>query len=84
MEIADVVMKLVGRIDPIGETHVDGDRLYNLKVLVIVVDELLDRIYRVAEDKDCAEYSRKEAGKYAYDFLRRVIEENNPDRASYI
>ncbi len=76
MEIADVVMKLVGNIEPIGETHVDEKRLENLKALTSLVDGLLHDICIVAQKKDCAEYSKSKAGKFADAFIKYIIEEH--------
>jgi len=73
MEIEDVVRKLVGPIEPIGETNTDNERFENLKVMTDVVDSLLSDIDRVAmNNKDRVEYSRKRAGQYASDFFDRI------------
>lgn len=47
MEIAEVVIKLVGKIEPVEEVHIYDIRLDNLKNLTAVVDELLEKIYAV-------------------------------------
>lgn len=48
MKMVDVVMKLNGPIDPIGDSGVDRDRLANLNALCELTGELLDRIASVA------------------------------------
>ncbi len=78
MEIVDVIKKLVGDIEPIGETHTDSKRLDNLKVMTALVDELLENIYTVAKDKDCHEYSRKQSGSFAHRFLEHITKEYSP------
>ncbi len=78
MEIIDVVKKLVGDIEPIGETHTDSKRLDNLKVMTALVDELLGNIYYVSKEKDCIEHSRKQAGNHAYKFLEYITKEYSP------
>lgn len=72
MEIIDIVKKLIGEIEPIGESHEDEKRFENLKVMTKLVDDLLTDIDRVSCDKDRYEASRKKAGKYASDFLDRI------------
>ncbi len=72
MEIIDVVKKLVGKIDPIGETRIDNERLENLKILTALVEGLIEDIYAVSKNKNCPEYSRQEAGMYAACFLEHV------------
>jgi len=51
--VIEVIEKLVGDINPAGATHIDEKRFENLQVMCLVVDELLDRIEKVAiENKD--------------------------------
>ena len=73
MEIKDVVDKLVGKIDPVGETNTDEKRLENLKTMCALVDSLVTDIWYVAQNKDRCEYSIKQAGIYAEKFLRRTL-----------
>lgn len=75
MEIVDVVRKLTGAIEPVGETHTDGQRLDNLKVMTALVDELLDDISGVSRHMDSGEYSRQQAARHAVSFLKHVTEE---------
>jgi len=73
MEIYDVVKKLVGEIEPVGETYTDNARFENLKVMTDLVEKLLTDIADVATyEKDRHEYSRKRAGEFADKFLRSV------------
>ena len=66
----DIVMKLIGPIEPIGDSSVDPKRLENLKELCKLTELLVARIDRVScENRDREEWSMKEAGKYADDFL---------------
>lgn len=48
MEIIDVVMKLTGPVDPIGETNTDAKRLENLKQLTSLTEELVCKIDKIA------------------------------------
>ena len=76
MEIYDVVTKLVGGIDPVGETHTDNDRFENLKVMCDLVEKLLTDIDGVIPNKRRYEFSMKRAGEYADEFYTRIgIEE---------
>ena len=72
MDIHEIVKKLVGRIDPVGETNEDDQRFVNLKVLTALVDKLLADIDNVAMEKDRHEYSRSRAGKFASEFFDHV------------
>lgn len=65
MEIADVVRKLVGAIEPVGETHTDSERLDNLKFMTALVDELLADLNDISGYRVCHEYSKKKAGEFA-------------------
>lgn len=69
MDIYEVVIKLVGKIDPVGETNEDNRRFENLKVMADLVEKLSEDIYPVARGKDRLEYSISRAGKFASDFL---------------
>jgi hypothetical protein len=69
MTVYDVVKKLVGPIDPIGETNTDNTRFENLKALTMLVDRLVSDIDQVSTEKDRNEYSVQRAGQFAEDFL---------------
>jgi len=72
MEIYDVVKKLVGEIEPVGETYTDNARFENLKVMTELVDSLVKDIDYVGMEKDRHEYSRKRAGEFANKFLTQL------------
>ena len=65
----DIVMKLIGPVDPIGETNADQNRLANLKALCELVDRLVYTIDAVVPNKTRPEASMKQAGEYADKFL---------------
>jgi hypothetical protein len=66
MELKDVVMKLIGNIEPVGSTDIDEKRFENLVQLCDLTEELIFEIEKVATDnKDRPEYSMKKAGEYA-------------------
>jgi len=74
MKNYDVVTKLIGSINPIGESNTDSKRFENLKEMTELVQELLSDISRVASYKNQYEHSVKKAGEYAYKFLKEVKE----------
>lgn len=65
MDIYEVVTKLVGPIDPVGETNTDDARYKNLEVMTELVNRLLTDIDYVAANKDRPEFSMSRAGKHA-------------------
>jgi hypothetical protein len=75
-EAYKVITKLIGPINPVGETHTDTSRFENLKVMTEVVDQLLTDIDRVASYHDRIEYSMKLAGQHACKFLDKIGIEN--------
>lgn len=73
MELYDVVMKLIGEIEPVGETHEDNHRFENLKNLTELVDRLLGDIQDVADTNvGRVEFSLSRAGKMCENFLHNV------------
>jgi len=66
----DVIMKLIGPINPVGETNIDNERFENLKAMTELVDQLLDDIDQVSHNnKKRQEASMKKAGKFADNWL---------------
>ena len=72
MEVYDVVKKLIGEIEPIGDSSVDEKRFENLKAMTELVDKLLTDIDGVASYKYRHEYSLKRAGVFANNFLDKI------------
>lgn len=70
----DVVKKLIGRIDSVGESHTDSKRFENLKETCQLVDELITDIANEASNSRAFEHSRKKSGEYAEKFLNRIGE----------
>lgn len=78
MELIDIVDKLVGRIDPIGDTAIDNERFENLKVYCELIDTMVRNIDDIAYNNMNSELSSiKRASDYASDFMtnRLKIEE---------
>ena len=74
MDYEKIVKKLVGSIDPVGETNIDEERFRNLKEMCALVEGLIGEIYRVTTYADRAEGSMRRAGKYAQVFLNDIKE----------
>lgn len=70
----EVIKRLVGPIDPVGETIADSDRFDNLKMMTYVVEHLMADIERVAVHADRKEFSMKRAGQYAKKFYGKLPE----------
>jgi len=69
IDVYAVVKKLIGSIEPVGSQHVDNERLENLKVHIDLTAALLHDIQCVRQNKDRQEYSMKEIGQKADEFL---------------
>ncbi len=75
MNLHQVVLKLIGRINPVGETNEDNERFENLKEMTNLVEQLLSDIRRVSSYKDSGQYSVQRSGEYADNFLKDLSEE---------
>ncbi len=70
LDIREIVMSLIGNINPIGQANTDNDRFENLKDLCELVDDLVGKIDDVYyKNKDSHEFSVKRASDYANKFL---------------
>ena len=72
MEIEDVLRKLIGPIEPTGESNADRDRLDNLRILTEVVDRLLFDIAALERFKGRSEAGMKRIGAHASYFMQSV------------
>lgn len=73
MDIYEVVKKLIGNINPVGETNTDNERFENLKTATELVDKLLTDIDAVATNNEGrVEYSMNRAGKHAAEFFNKL------------
>ena len=71
--IYQVVKKLVGAIDPVGETTADDKRFENLKTMTALIDKLLMDVDAVHyENKNNHQYSMKRASDFAKDFFDNI------------
>ena len=74
MTVYDVVMKLVGPIDPLGDSNADAKRLENLKELTALVENLRYRVSQVVPAASRQEASMKAIGMHAKTFLQQLRE----------
>lgn len=74
MDLYEVVMKLVGPVEAVGETRHDAHALANLKELTNLTGLLLWKIGKAAETANRDEFSMQKIGKHAEDFLKEVRE----------
>jgi len=70
MEMHEIVKKLIGSIEPYGDTNIDEEHMKNLNKHIELVDKLLDDLILVAKYKNRPEASMKEIGERAYDMLK--------------
>lgn len=74
MELIDIVMKLNGPIQAVGETNADGERLKNLRSLGELAESLVGRIRDASETADRPEASMKAIGLIAKSYLVQISE----------
>lgn len=67
--IYEVVKKLTGRINPVGESNEDAERFKNLDVRIELIDMLLSDIKGVSKSFGMYEASVKKIGVKAKKFL---------------
>lgn len=73
INIHAVVRKLIGPIDPVGDSVIDERRFENLKVQADLMRALMDEILDIEQaNQDRAEYSMKRAGEYCESLLDKL------------
>lgn len=73
MDEYEVVCKLIGPIDPVGDVHKDSERLVNLKKFVLLADKMLGKIDSVAYGhNDYHLHSCNEIRIYCREYLDRI------------
>jgi hypothetical protein len=70
IDVFEVVYKLIGPVDPVGETHTDDKRFENLKEFCKVTEQMLQVIHNVSYDyRNNHQFSMKRASTYCTKFL---------------
>lgn len=73
--IVDVTKSLVGSIESVGSTHIDEERLKNLKTLGYVIDDLMTEVCKeYAYNKNAYEYSRIESRNKCMQIMKDMYE----------
>jgi len=70
-----ITNKLIGAIDPVGETNCDNKRFENLKEYTELVGAMVDELQFVTRSTISCEFSVKRAGTYAKKFLKALVED---------
>lgn len=78
--IIAIVDELIGYTEPYGDTYIDHDRLVNQQKLKEVAEHLIRRLLVSAEDRKRVEYSMKQIGEDAAEFLGYMVEEYELDK----
>ena len=73
MDLHEIVTRLVGPVDAIGEHNADQKRLANLKELTQLVEMLLLDIHYAARSANNHQASMKAIGEYAKEFLEETV-----------
>lgn len=69
-EVADIVFKIVGEIEPVGETHTDDARFTHLQTLLNTLDILIDEVTFVLPCENRHEYSMQRAGQEVRNWIK--------------
>ena len=72
MTIYEIIKKLIGSIEPYGDTNIDEARLNNLNEHMILVNSLIEDLVRTAKYRNRQESSIHNLGSYAYDELLNI------------
>jgi hypothetical protein len=75
MEMIDIVKKLIGPIEPIGDSSTDEKRLENLREFIKLAREMIDGLKSVEKNSKSHMGSVSFAGKTAKVFLDEIKEE---------
>lgn len=63
-------MKLIGEIEPVGETYTDDMRYNHLILLLDTLDALIDEVRFILPNTDRYEYSMNRAGQLANKWIK--------------
>ena len=76
-DLDDLVMKIIGPIEAVGNSHVDDTRLKNLKIFTQLIDRLLFNVSIAARTADSPHGSMRAIGKHAKEFLDELRSADN-------
>ena len=76
MENIDVVKKLIGNINPVGETNTDNERFENLKEMCDLIEKLTEEVADMADrNRHSHEFSVKRSVNFAYEFMKNLSDD---------
>lgn len=75
IDVYEVVKKLIGEIEPVGEAHTDEKRLANIKQMTALADAILHDLHQVRRNKDRHEGSMRLIGRHAHGFFWHINSE---------
>ena len=71
-QLTDTIMRLIGEIEPVGDTNIDTIRLMNMHRLQELIEALIFEVQHVCcIYSDNKEYSMKSIGEDALNWLRK-------------
>lgn len=74
MELIDIVDKLVGNIEPVGDTTIDNERFENLKVYCELINEMVRKVDDVTyNNRNSTLASVKKANDYIGNFFTNTL-----------
>ena len=74
MELIDIVNKLIGNIEPIGDTTIDHERFENLKTYCELINEMVRKVDDVAcKNESSTLASVKKANDYIANFFTNTL-----------
>ena len=77
MEIPEIVKKLIGSIEPRGDSQIDQKHYENLIEHVYLISDLIESLIFVSRYKDSYEASVKKLGVRAYNELLEIRDSIN-------
>lgn len=72
MEIKEILERLLGKIEPVGETNEDNKRFENLDRYREVLNFIIDRLLICANYKNDNRYSVNKIGEEAFEILKDI------------
>lgn len=74
MEIYTIIKRIIGNIEPYGDTNIDEERTNNLNTHINISYNLIKDLVEVAKFRNRSEYSIKSMGNLAYNELLEIKE----------
>lgn len=69
LEIDEILMRVLGEIEPWGETNIDTLRFKNVENYKVALEFIINKLSRASKFKDRREYSIQKIGKECFDIL---------------